>query len=209
MTMSQSQVVAAPSRKTLFTVIAGGIVAASIILTTVVLPAEYRIDPLGVGKATGLLQLSRPEQVEIVSASEDSNNSLFRAYTTELRTDTVDIPLAAAGDADGKDQLEWKVRMRTGETLVYSWTADAPAEEFYFDMHGESPPSPEVKVVTYQKGTGIASRGSIVAPFDGIHGWYLQNQAERPVVVRVKLSGFYELPTNAPISQGAPSSASE
>ena len=58
--MIDSQVAPAPSRKTLFTVLAGGTVAAAIIMTTVVLPAEYRIDPLGVGKATGLLQLSRP-----------------------------------------------------------------------------------------------------------------------------------------------------
>lgn len=62
-----------------------------------------------------------------------------------------------------------------------------------FDMHGETPPTPEVKVVTYQKGTGVASNGSVVAPFDGIHGWYLQNQAERPVTVRLELSGFWSL----------------
>lgn len=58
------------------------------------------------------------------------------------------------------------------------------------------PPTPEVKVVTYQKGTGVASNGSIVAPFDGMHGWYLQNQAERPVTVRLKLSGLYQVPEN-------------
>jgi hypothetical protein len=207
--MIDSQVATAPSRRTLFTVLTGGTVAAAIILTTVVLPAEYRIDPLGVGAATGLLQLSRPKEIEIVGASEGSKSSLFHSYTAELRTDTIDIPLAAAGDVDGKDQLEWKVRMRTGETLVYSWTADAPAEEFYFDLHGESPPSPEVKMVTYQKGTGIASRGSIVAPFDGIHGWYLQNQSERPVVFRLKLGGFYQLPVDPDPAQQPPGSASE
>lgn len=30
-------------------------------------------------------------------------------------------------------------------------------------------------------------------PFDGIHGWYLQNQLALPVVVHLKLSGFYTL----------------
>jgi hypothetical protein len=83
--------------------------------------------------------------------------------------------------------------MQEGTSLVYSWSVDAPPEEFYFDMHGETPPTPEVKLVTYQKGTGVASNGSVVAPFDGIHGWYLQNQAERPVTVRLELSGFWSL----------------
>jgi hypothetical protein len=32
-----------------------------------------------------------------------------------------------------------------------------------------------------------------VAPFDGIHGWYFQNQSDKKVVVHLKLSGFYEL----------------
>lgn len=192
--MTAGEVAITPSRKTLFTVMAGGLAVASALLVGVVLPAEYRIDPLGIGAATGLLRLASPEQVEIAVTAGDSPNSVARFYPVAFRTDTVEIPLAAAGDADGGDDLEWKVRMREGTTLLYSWSADAPPEEFYFDMHGETPPQPEVKVVTYQKGTGIASNGAVVAPFDGIHGWYLQNQAERPVVVHLKLSGFYELP---------------
>lgn len=191
---STQQVMIAPSRKTLFTVLGGGVIAASAILLGFVLPAEFRIDPLGIGKATGLLQLSGPEHVEVALPPADSSGSLARFYPVAFRTDTVEIPLAAAGDADGSDDLEWKVRMRNGGTLVYSWSVDAPPEEFYSDMHGESAPAPEVKVVTYRKGAGIGSNGAIVAPFDGIHGWYLQNQAERPVVVHLQLSGFYEMP---------------
>jgi hypothetical protein len=194
--MNAEQLVIAPSRKTLFTVLTGGMLAASAILIGVVLPAEYRIDPLGIGKATGLLQLAAPKEVQMALPAASTVNSLARFYPAAFRTDTVEIPLAGAGDADGADDLEWKVRMREGETLVYSWSVDASPDEFYFDMHGESAPTSDVKVVTYQKGSGISSNGSFVAPFDGIHGWYLQNQSERPVVVRLKLSGFYELPAN-------------
>jgi hypothetical protein len=194
--MSSEHAVTAPSRKTLITVLGGGMIAAAAILVGVVLPAEYRIDPLGIGKATGLLQLAGPEHVEVAVPPADASGSLARFYPAAFRTDTVEIALAAAGDAEGTDDLEWKVRMHSGATLVYSWSVDAPAEEFYSDMHGESAPMPEVKVVTYRKGSGIGSNGAIVAPFDGIHGWYLQNQAERPVVVKLQLSGFYELPEN-------------
>ena len=36
-------------------------------------------------------------------------------------------------------------------------------------------------------------RGTLVAPFTGIHGWYLRNDTEAPIVVRLKVAGFYEL----------------
>ena len=129
--MTEGHIPVAPSRKTLFTVLTGGVIAASAILMGAVLPAEYQIDPLGVGKAIGLLQMSRPAEVEIPLTASDSSNSPARFYAAAFRTDTVDIPLAASGDADGGDDLEWKVRMKTGETLIYSWSADAPPEEFY------------------------------------------------------------------------------
>jgi hypothetical protein len=48
-------------------------------------------------------------------------------------------------------------------------------------------------VATYKKDTGTSSNGALTAPFDGVHGWYFQNQSLNNVVVRVKISGFYEL----------------
>ena len=87
------------------------------------------------------------------------------------------------GGRDRRDELEWKVRMKAGETLVYSWQVQAPADQFYFDFHGESVPKPKVTVVSYRKGMGNAGNGSMVAPFDGIHGWYLQNQTDTIEVI--------------------------
>jgi hypothetical protein len=191
--MSEGHIAVAPSRKTLFTVIGGGVIAAAGILAGAVLPAEYHIDPLGIGAATGLLQMSRPEEVEVALPTSD-DNAVARIYPVAPRTETVEIKLAPAGDPDQRSDLEWKVRMHAGQTLVYSWSADAPAEEFYSDFHGESAPAPEVKVATYKKGVGAGFHGSMVAPFDGVHGWYLQNQSEQPVTVRLTLSGFFEMP---------------
>ena len=45
----------------------------------------------------------------------------------------------------------------------------------------------------YKKAGGAAHHGSLAAPFDGIHGWYYENRTARPVTVRLKLSGYYEL----------------
>ncbi len=48
-------------------------------------------------------------------------------------------------------------------------------------------------VATYKQATGAHANGALTAPFDGVHGWYLQNQSEGAVVVKIRLSGFYEL----------------
>ena len=181
------------SRKTLFTVLGGGLIAACVILVSAVLPAEYHIDPLGIGKATGLLQLSRPREIAVTLPASAQSNAVAHFYPTEFRTDTIDIQLSASGDPKGGDELEWKVRMKSGDTLIYSWNVAAPPEEFYFDFHGQSDPAPDVKVLSYQESVGISSNGAVVAQFDGIQGWYLQNQSVKPVVVHLKLSGFYQL----------------
>jgi hypothetical protein len=48
-------------------------------------------------------------------------------------------------------------------------------------------------VANYRKATGLSQRGALTAPFDGIHGWFFQNNGDMPVVVRLRLSGFYDL----------------
>lgn len=191
--MTEGHIPLTPSRKTLWMVLAGGLLVASAILVGAVLPAEYHIDPLGVGRAIGLMQLSRPKEVEVALPPAGASSAIAHFYPVEFRSDVVDIPLAAAGDADHRDQLEWKVRMQSGDTLVYSWSVTAPPDQFYSDFHSESDPAPDVKLLTYKKGMGAGANGSMVAQFDGIHGWYVQNQSESPVVMRVKLSGFYQL----------------
>ena len=86
--------------------------------------------------------------------------------------------------------------MSKDATLIYEWSvADIPnPDEFYYDFHGHTLTSPaEMTVATYKQATGTKANGALTAPFDGIHGWFFQNQSVNPVVVRVKISGFYEL----------------
>jgi hypothetical protein len=173
---------------------AGALVVATLLVFGAVLPAEFNWDPLGLGKATGLSRLWAPKQV----AYDASQNStpLAREYDKGFRSDTIEIPLRPDGDRRGGDQLEYKVRMTKDATLIYEWSvADIPnPEEFYYDFHGHTTvPGAEMTVATYKQATGTSANGALTAPFDGIHGWFFQNQSVNPVVVRVKISGFYEL----------------
>jgi len=65
-----------------------------------------------------------------------------------------------------------------------------------FHGHTDRAPGTTGTLVFYRKATGGTENGSLVAPFDGTHGWYLKNDTDRPVVVRLTLSGFYEVIPN-------------
>jgi hypothetical protein len=186
-----------PTAGRLGLILLAGFAVASIITVVAVLPAEFHVDPTGIGTAAGLMSLSAaPEAKSAPSTAATASGAapvqvLARAYPAPFRTDTIDIPLKAA-ESEGSE-LEYKVKMSAGQTLVYSWTVDAPPEEFYFDFHSEKRPSPKETVVSHEQAVGVARNGSLVAPFDGIDGWYFQNQSQKPVTVHLKISGFYTL----------------
>jgi hypothetical protein len=173
---------------------AGALVISTLVVFGAILPAEFNLDPLGLGKATGLSRLWAPAEVAF-DATKAGTGPLAREYDISFRTDTIEIPLKS-GDGRGND-LEYKVRMKQGATLIYEWSVSdiTNPEEFYYDFHGHtlSETREAMTVATYKQATGLSAKGALTAPFDGVHGWYLQNQAVPPVVVRLKLSGFYEL----------------
>ncbi len=173
---------------------AGAFVAGSLIVFGAILPAELNWDPLGLGRITGLDRLWAPAQVAFETST--SAVSLAREYPSGFRSDTIEIPMRSDSDPTGGDELEYKVRMRKDATLIYEWSvSDIPnAEEFYYEFHGHTLTNPaQMTVASYKKATGTSENGALTAPFDGIHGWYFQNQSVNPVVVHLRISGFYEL----------------
>jgi hypothetical protein len=173
----------------------GGLVVATVVVFGAILPAEFNMDPLGIGKATGLSRLWAPPEVAF-DASKTASGPLAREYEVGFRSDTIEIPLRSGDDRTRGNELEYKVRMKKDATLVYEWSvADLPnPEEFYYDFHGHTVVEGQaMTVATYKQATGVGAKGALTAPFEGVHGWYLQNQSEKPVVVKIKLSGFYDL----------------
>ena len=117
-------------------------------------------------------------------------DGVFREYTTDYRTDVIDIPLGSL------EELEYKLGLNEGDSIVYQWDAVdlKDPEKLYAEFHGHTPPVNNVgDLMFYRKATGATERGTLVAPFTGIHGWYLRNDTEAPIVVRLKVAGFYEL----------------
>jgi len=164
--------------------------AATLIVFCVVLPAEYRKDPTGFGRLTGLLELSTPRVTPTTAipaattAASAAPATFAWFFPAPYKTDTIVIPLKGDGE------VEYKIKMKAGQALVYSWQSDNG--NVYYDFHGEPPDNPKGSQ-TYKKDEELRSaNGAFVAPFDGIHGWYWLNLTEKPIKITLKISGFYE-----------------
>ena len=167
------------------------LVVAIILLLTVVLPAEYGIDPTSIGRVIGLNDLN-PEASEVsdelaaiiagdVRAAEPGSQ---KAYDEPFKDEEVAIELASL------EEVEFKASMQEGDTLLYSWEVEQP---LYVDMHGEPFNYPEGEAVRYEEKDGVSmGHGRVTATFSGHHGWYWLNTSEAPVTVRLKVSGYYE-----------------
>ena len=117
-------------------------------------------------------------------------DGVFREYSGDYRTDVIDIPLGPS------EELEYKLGLNEGASIVYQWDAvdlEKP-ELLYAEFHGHTPPVDNAgDLMFYRKANGGSERGVLIAPFTGIHGWYLRNDGDEAIVVRLKVAGFYEL----------------
>jgi hypothetical protein len=172
----------------------GALLLAALIVLGAILPAEFNQDPLGVGRLSGLSRLWAPADRKV-----DAGQGAARAreYDVPFRTDVVEIPLGDFLAGADRSELEYKVRMKKDATLIYTWEVIGAADprDFHFDQHGHTTPRPgeAMSVVTYRQAFGLKQQGALTAPFDGIQGWQFSNSGEKPVVVRLRLAGFYEL----------------
>jgi hypothetical protein len=191
-----------PSRKSLVNSSLIAVVAAAVILATIILPAEHNIDPTGFGKLLGLTELSGlahqavPAGGTVNGPGDQAPRDAADANTAgshrgPYRTDTIEIAMAPG------DELEYKAALARDEPLLYSWETDNEESLVYYDFHGEPAENdgtwPEGYFKSYEeKQDGASSsHGYLIAPFTGNHGWYLLNFTDHPVTVRLKISGNY------------------
>ena len=193
------------SEKSLVKATVIAIVAAAVILTTIVLPSEYGIDPTGIGGALGLTQLNAEtvqtieitdiiggnavlREVEIPAFGEPTplpNPAVFQDQETPPQTRTMEITIP--GDAE----TEVKLVMQEGKVAVYSWAVDQG--DIYVDFHGHDASfGPDFFVRYKEQQEGSGNNGSLTAPFSGEHGWYWLNYNEYDVVVTLTVTGYFD-----------------
>ena len=169
----------APSLKTLG--VGGGLslVAAILAMVLFVMPAEYGVDPLGAGRLMGITGLSAD-----VDAEEAAEQSRAAARDRAPVTQEFKIFLAP------QHGLEFKLDVGAGEPIHYSWKIDGQPVEY--DLHGEPFDGPEGYFESYATGTGTGGNGWFITPFDGTHGWYLNNQGDQLAVFTATVTGYFE-----------------
>jgi hypothetical protein len=63
----------------------------------------------------------------------------------------------------------------------------------YVDYHGHDPSLGDKFWVRYSEQDGVErASGSLVAPFSGEHGWYWLNVSDKPVTIKLTVSGYYD-----------------
>ena len=169
----------APTKSKLILATIAALLVAGVILVTVVLPAEYDIDPLGTGELLGLVVLSRPGATAI-PVREDGLVALQSSY----RNDSKEFVLPPG------EFIEYKYRLEAGRAMLYSWSATNFVRS---EMHSEADGAPPGTAEFFEVAERTLFRhGSYVAPFPGIHGWYWLNETDDTVTVTLHASGFFD-----------------
>ncbi len=193
-----------PSGRRLALSVLVAVLVAGVILIAIVLPAEYGLDPTGIGRATGIVALSAPartiEITDVVGGNESvreleipdfgqpvplPNPEVAQAEDAPPRTAMFSVTIPPEGET------EIKTVLRTGKMIMYTWATDRGA--IYSDFHGHNPEFGDdffVRYLEHQEGAGQS--GSLVAPFDGEHGWYWLNYNDFPVTVSLTVTGYYD-----------------
>jgi len=154
-------------------------------LLIIILPAEYNIDPTGIGSKLGLTAFNK--------VAVNSPQSILPPVISEKEkniTETIKV-IVPAGMG-----VEYKFAMNQYQKLIYQWSTDGSA--LYFDLHGE----PKSDNYSYTEGyfesyaiaTLSAMTGSFTTPFSGVHGWYWKNNTDSPVTITLVVTGNYEIP---------------
>jgi hypothetical protein len=190
-------------------------VAAGVLLTTAVLPAEYGIDPTGIGSVLRLTEMGKIKNKLAVEAAADAASAKAAAPASPqdpkvgTRNAAVVAPTAPAALAQttpavvtGAPQSQWrdtvpltlkpgegtevKLKMTEGAKAQYAWVVEGG--EVNYDAHGDG----GSRSISYKKGRGASSdEGVLTAAFTGNHGWFWRNRGTADVKLILRTRGEY------------------
>lgn len=176
-------------------------VAAGVILVTVVMPAEYGIDPIGVGRLLGLKKMGEIKMSlarEAAAEAAGPSAAETRPAAQEMRLAPVSVPEKNKAAAVRTDEMsvtlapsqgaEIKLDLAKGKKAKYTWTTSGGRANY--DIHGDSREL-KIKYHGYGKGSGKTASGVLTAAFDGHHGWFWRNRTGAALTVTLNVSGEY------------------
>jgi len=183
-----------PSTKKLLKSTALAALVACVLLVTVVMPAEYGIDPTGIGTLIGLTRMGeiKASLAQEVAADKaaDAQAALADASPQPLATSSSaattshETVVTLAPD----EGTEVKVAMTKGDKVQYTWSTDGGKANF--DVHADSK-TLGIDYHNYLKGSEQIMEGEIEAAFDGSHGWFWRNRTSSTMTITLQTRGQY------------------
>jgi hypothetical protein len=158
------------------------LLVAAALLLTVVLPAEYGLDPFGTGERLGLLALAEAGETPAPTLIPSGPSKPFNARPTLYKTDSRTFQLAPS------EGMEFKYHLEKSGGLLFTWSATGKVE---YEFHGEPEGAKAGEYESYELSAGDRGAGNFTAPFKGVHGWYWQNKGGTPVTITLTSAGFY------------------
>ena len=176
------------------------VVVAAGLLVTVVMPAEYGVDPTRIGSLFGLTEMGRIKvSLAAEAQAEDVAEATPAAAGGSVATTAPPTPAGAASAAPAglrsdrtvltlaPDQgAEIKLVMQAGATARFTWTSSSG--RINYDTHADRPGT---AYHGYNKGSAERVKDELTAAFTGSHGWFWRNRTGEPVTITLTTEGAY------------------
>ncbi len=191
-----------PSTRKLLKSTGIAVAVATGLLVTVVLPAEYAVDPTRVGSLFGLTEMGRIKvslaaeaqaedvaeataaatggSLPVATAAAPTPAGAALATPAALRSDRTVLTLAPDQGA------EIKLVMQAGATARFTWTSSGG--RINYDTHADRPGT---AYHGYNKGSAERVEDELTAAFTGSHGWFWRNRTGQPVTITLVTEGAY------------------
>ena len=157
--------------KAIYSTVTLSVLAGGFAFVVFVLPAEYGLDPTGLGDAMGINGMSGIH-VSALSHTQRSHGEDEGRFSL--------MPF---------ESIEYKYELPVGAGLVYAWSAES---EVLYDLHSEEKGGDPQDAISFAVGRAPADQGVFVAPFAGRHGWFWENRGDNQVTVVLRTAGHYE-----------------
>ena len=197
-----------PSSKQLIKSTFIALLTAAVLLVTTVLPAEYGIDPTGIGQVLGLKKMGEIKTSLAKEAAQSTNqaNAQPAAQVTASKlaepqtAPIVSKPTNKTDAVEKSDELtftlkpgetaEIKLDMSKDAKVTYQWVVSGGAVNF--DGHGDPINPPKGFYHGYGKGKqSMGDKGTLIAAFDGKHGWFWRNRSTENSSIKLTTKGEY------------------
>lgn len=195
-------------------------IVALVLLVTVVMPAEYALDPTGAGRLLGLTEMGeiKAQLVEEAAADEAAQavqraplQSSNEASTPEPAAPVAETAAAPAPEAAPVEvapapepatapqwQDEVRVVLTPGEGTEFKLTMEEGAVARFSWVSNGGPVNFDThgdgggRSISYEKGRGVPEDdGELQAAFTGNHGWFFRNRNDNDITLILRTGGDY------------------